>query len=234
MHGTLTLANRPEPHGILFAEDFGDAAPDDASIEEIAPDHAEPEIIEPMFSEAELDAACQAARDAGAEEGRRQAEQASQQKIATALASIAEKLTDARHAVADMAAANAEHLARTVLAALSAALPRLCARHGAAEIQALVGILLPSLDEEPAVVIRVQPDMRADLQEYVGRIAPGKSGSIAVLADEALSHGDVRVEWRYGQARRDTRAILSEISAALNAQDLLDTATAGGEMTHAE
>jgi hypothetical protein len=237
MDGSLLIADRSASPGILFAEDFDDSASGESTggstVQELAPDPTEPEVIEPVFSESELRAACQAAREAGLREGLQQANAANEQKIAAAMAAIADALTDAQRAAKDLATDAADCLARTVLAALSAALPRFCARYGEAEVQGLIAALLPSLDDEPVVTIRVQPAIRDAVQDYVRSVVSEKSDSITVVADETLSHGDVRVEWRNGQARRDTGLILSEIGKVLNAQGLLDDGAAGGETEHA-
>ena len=182
---------------MLYAEDFDDIGGGDL----VAPDPvAEPEIIEPVFTAAELDAA----RAEASAAGRAEAERGLAGSRTQLLARVASSLEDARAAAREVAEQAAEGVARCLLGALAACLPSLCERHGAAELQAFVRTLLPALTEEPRVIVRINPVMMAMMQSEIGGLDDEIAERIQLLATEAVPPGDARVTWGDGSAVRDT------------------------------
>jgi flagellar assembly protein FliH len=200
----------------LFGEDF-DSAP---------PPPPEPEVIEPTFSAAELEAA----RDEGFESGRAaalaEAAAADHAAIREAVARIAEHLHDARDAAADVATRCAEAVARVLLDSLSVALPALCARHGDAELAAVMATLLPALAQEPAITVRVHPHHAAALGHEIERLDPDVAARCRVVGAAAMAPGDLQVAWRNGNATREVSKLWDQVAEALGATGLLDAEAA--------
>ena len=99
-----------------------------------------------------------------------------------------------------------EALARTVLSLLAGALPALCARHGEGEVRAVLRALLPALQAEPRVSVRLHPRLvpgvQAELAGFDADLAAAGLGSPAILvvgevarlADAALVGRIERIE----------------------------------------
>ena len=196
MGSSAQFARRPGLAGVLYAEDFDEV---DDAVAAMPPAEPEPEFIEPVFTAAELEAA----RAEGMEAGRAGAErglQASRNHILQQLADgVAAGMTDAR-AVAEAAA---ESAARCMLGALTACLPALCKRHGAAELQLFTRALLPALTHEPRIVARVHPSMVTVLQDEIDTLDAEIAERIQVLPVHEMLPGDARVNWAEGSAVRD-------------------------------
>jgi flagellar biosynthesis/type III secretory pathway protein FliH len=201
------LHERRHVIGVLYAEDF-DA--EDAS-EPIAP---EPEVIEPLFVAAEMDAA----RAEGHAAGLIEAERGIAASRLQTLDRIATAMTGAADAAAGAAEAAATGIARTILGALSACLPALCERHGATELQALMRAVLPSLTDQPRVTVRVHPLMAPAMADEIAALDAELAERVVLLPSDAVPPGNVRVTWEDGAAQRDAgraRAALNEALAAL-------------------
>lgn len=202
---------------ILFEEDF-DLQPAEVSIAVAPP---EPEVIEPAFSAAELKAARDEAwREADAL-ARAELNAAREQAVETALGAIAEQLRTARSEARIIAEASAEAVAQLVIAGLAAAFPALCRDHGSVEVAAIIREVLPALDSEPRITIRVAPDTVACVEHEIERLDSDVADVIKVIAVETMMPGDVRLQWRGGQAIRDTARLWQDIEAALASAGLL-------------
>ena len=212
MAASTAWPNRPSLLGVLYAEDFDDEVQDLAAQEPGSV--PEPELIEPVFTLAELDAARAEARQAG----RAEAEHGLSESRNRLLALLAEGMAEARAGAYAAAEAGAEGVARCMLTALSTCLPQLCQRHGAAELRALVRTLLPALSEEPRITIRVNPHMLPAMQAEIAVLDAEIAERVHVLPTDALEPGDARVTWADGSAIRDTaraRAAFAEGLASL-------------------
>ena len=188
--------------GILYAEDFDDPHPEPGPQPAPAPP--------PALTQHDIDQACDAAVAAARRQWQDQAEQAQ----TALLAEIASALATARQAAEQIASSTAEAAAQTILAMLSAALPHFCAEHGPAEARAIADHLLPTLQSEPRVVIRVHPDLAPGLQQICAARQTEFGGTITVLP-APLEPGDVKIEWENGALSRDTRQILQAMQDAL-------------------
>jgi flagellar assembly protein FliH len=210
----LRGAERRGRAGVLFGEDFDSPA---------APD---PEVIGPGSAPRGLtDADVAAARaDAWAEghgAGRAAAEAAAAQALAGAAVAMANEMAGLRDELRTAADAAADALARLLLDTLAALFPTLCARHGAAEVRAVVRALLPGLALEPEIVVRASPDTAPALAAEVARALPDEVGRVRVLPDPAMGPADVRLRWQGGTASRDGAALWEEVAAALAPAGLL-------------
>ncbi len=206
---TATRALRPGLLGVLYAEDF-----DDEGTVRASGDHdpaQEPEAIEPVFTPAEIDAARTEARLAGRVEAEHGLAAARNQLLEL----LAVGLADARAGAHDAAAAAAEGVARCMLSALAACLPTFCARHGAAELRALAGALLPALTDEPKITMRIHPQMLPMMQAELQAMDPDLAGRVHVSPTDAVAPGDARITWRDGSAVRDAARVRSAFEDGL-------------------
>ena len=202
----------------LFAEDF-DLAP----ATDMPP---EPEVIEPTFSAAELEAARNHARHAGHAAAVAELAAADHAVIRRTVTEIAAQLANAREAAADVATRSAEAIAALLLDSLALALPALCAGYGDAELAAVIGAVLPALTQEPAITVRLHPRHEAMVTREVERLDPDLAGRTRIVPLATMAPGDVRVVWRNGSATRDTAALWARVSEALGVVGLLQPQTA--------
>lgn len=154
-----------------------------------------------------------AGRAEGIAEGDQSASARSTRQIAAAadtladqVAALAMTMDDARAATlagaVDLAATIARKLAGTLLDT-----------HPVAEIEALIGECLASLNGVPHLVIRCHPDLAEAVRELAtARMATtGFTGRLVVLGEPEQALGDCRLEWVDGGLVRDTTAINADI-----------------------
>ena len=204
--------------GALYGDDF-DAPP----VAE-TPEPAEPEppvVVEPVYSAAALDAA----RMEGQEAGRIACERGLAATRVHMLGLIAEALGAAQAEAAISAEAFAAMVARTMLSAVAACLPTLCAQHGEAELRAVARALLPSLVDEPRITITVNPVMIPALTEEISLFDAAMLDRVVFLPMAALPPGDLRVGWRDGGAVRDAARVRMEVESVLAKLGLLQRET---------
>ena len=201
---------------MLFAEEF-DLAPGVTIIE--AP--AEPEIIAPVFTAANVEAARDAGWSEGREAGHVEAEAAGATLARAALAAIAAELGNATQAAAALAEQAAEEIARLLLDTLMTMLPALCARHGESEVREVIRAVLPPLTREPSITVRVSPQIAAAVRDEIAGLDPELAERVKLVPTEAMTAGDLRVAWHDGTAVRDTRAVWAEVAAVLSGLGLL-------------
>ena len=198
---------------LLFDEDF-DLPPAPA-----AP--PEPEVIEPVFSAAELEAAraevAQAAHDAALAAFETAAAFAARRALDT----IAAEIAAAREDFARAAEQSADGIARLLLDCFAAAFPALSTRHGPGEIAAVLREVLPALRHEPKVVVRLSPHIAAGMTAEIERMDPDFVAHVRVVPTDAVGAGDVRIAWENGGAIRDTAAIWARIESILAPMGLL-------------
>jgi flagellar biosynthesis/type III secretory pathway protein FliH len=212
-----TLADdRRRDARVLFEEDFD--LPPRPSNQEPPP---EPEVIEPLFSAAELDNARAEGWQEGHDQALAAADVAGETMAREALAAIAAQLTQSAAEARAIADAGADAIAQLLLAGFAAAFPTLCQRYGEAEICAVVRTILPVLQSEPKITVRVSPGAVPAVTRELGTLDPEFSAQVQVLAADALSAGDVRIAWRAGNASRDTKRLWQDIEAILAPAGLL-------------
>jgi flagellar assembly protein FliH len=226
MDGTLFPPPRPDVVGVLYAEDFDEDGITAAANPQAAP---EPEVIEPSFTAAELDAARLEGRAIGRHEAERGLAAARNQMVGLLAAGIA----DARDEQRDMAKEAAEAAARCMLSALAACLPALCDKHGVAELQAMVRAVLPALVDEPRITVRINPHMLAPMQAEIAALDIEVAERVRLLPTEAIAPGDVRITWAEGSAIRDTARARTAVEDALAALGLFERETLQRELADA-
>ena len=187
--------HRPSLLGVLYAEDFDE----DGSAPAAAHTTAELEVIDPVFTAAELDAARAEARQAG----RAEAEHGLAGSRNHMLSVLVAGLSDARESARAVAETVADGTAQCILSALAACLPALCEQHGAAELRALVRALLPALSQEPRVTVRVNPHMLSAMQAEIATLDTDAANCVHLIPTDAVPPGDARIGWADGSVVRD-------------------------------
>lgn len=213
---------------VLFEEDF-----DAEAVVPAADLPPEPQIIEPHFSAAEIAAARGAAWGEGRQAGVAEANAGHIAALTRAMTSVASVLADSASELALHAERTADGLARTLMGSLAAMLPALCRAHGETEMRAVLQTILPGLIREPAVTIRVHPRLCDAARTELCRLDPLRAANVSVVPTDAITYGDVRVDWEDGVARRDTRLIWRDIRGVLMDNGLLNVAEAEWEMVDA-
>jgi flagellar biosynthesis/type III secretory pathway protein FliH len=209
-----TLLSRALP-GILFVEDFDrrDAPP--------AAAEAEPEIIDPVLTEADISAARAQGHAEGLEAARGEHEAVQAQLCAAAMSAIADALAATRADAEAVAARVASEAAAAMLALLHAALPAVAEALAGQEVSALLAAVLPALQREPAVEVRLHPDI---LARVAAELPHDTAARLTLAGDAAMARGDALVTWRDGEMRRDMGAFWNDVSLALGEYALPDAA----------
>lgn len=208
-----TVFARPRGRGGLFSIDF-DAPPEPA-----AP--PEPEVIEPVFSIAELDAARAEAWRDGHAAAMADAVRDHEAVARDTLATVAAALADARSAAVGSAQDAAEALARLLFDCFASAFPSLAARQGEAEVRSIVSHVVPLMHHEPTITVRVSPNAAEIIERDIAILNPDLADQVRVIATDTVAVGDVRIAWRNGTAVRDTAAIWANIESVLAPAGLL-------------
>lgn len=203
----------------LFEEDFDRPPPPETP--------PEPEIIEPVYSAAELAAARAEAWREGHDTAQAEAHASDTASAAAALRLIAEQVAASRAEAAIVAEQESGALAGLLMDCLGAAFPVLCAAHGEAELLAIMRILLPALTQEQRVVVRIHPDSALAAQQEIERLDPDLLPLVELSPAVAIPRGDIRVAWRGGGAVRDCVALWNQIAGILAPAGLLPVPGAG-------
>ncbi|MEJ0010039.1 MAG: FliH/SctL family protein [Alphaproteobacteria bacterium] len=188
----------------------------------------------PVFSEAELAAARDAAKQLGYAEG----VEAGLAQAATEEAARRKDLTEAGQRIAGQLAQLAGTYSQLIaqqsveLSALVVAIARKVAgealdARGVDTIAALVKSCLPVVYGRPRVTIELHPDLLDDARDAIRPLieASGLESEIAFKGSETLARHDVRVDWGNGQAHRSGDAIWREIEALLGQVPLVPDMT---------
>jgi len=215
MHSAFDFASGHR--AILFEEDFDRPPP---------PPPPEPEIAEPSFNEAELETARSGAWDEGYATASEAANTAAARAAGQALANIADQIAAANNAMQATAEQSAEAIARLVMAGFAAAFPALCARHGGAEVNAILRMVLPALYQEPKITVRANPSTVAAITRLIADLDPELEPRVHLVSTDAMAAGDVRVTWSEGGANRDTATLWDAIEGVLGQSGLLPAGTA--------
>jgi flagellar assembly protein FliH len=174
----------------------------------------------PLFTEAEMQGACDVARrqgeEAGATRGRTEAVAAFDKQIATALSTIAQQTA----AIAKGVAAEAQAAGKSVdlaLAIVKKLHPALVERQGLAEIEAVLAQCLESLKQEPRLVAYVHGARLDALQERLAQLSAssGFEGRVVLIGNDEMGQSDCRVEWADGGVEREAGRIWRAIEETL-------------------
>jgi flagellar biosynthesis/type III secretory pathway protein FliH len=199
------------PGVLLFDEDF--------DVPAAAP---EPEVILPVFSAAEL----MAARDEAAQNSRdsalAEAEVTERAVAGRTLAQIAAQITESRLEAMSIAEQSAEAIARLLLDCFATAFPALSARHGPAELAAVLREILPALHREPKITVRISPHMISAMTEEIHSLDADLLARVRLVPTDAVAPGDARITWENGAAIRDAASLWEQIENILAPAGLLN------------
>ncbi len=214
--GTRSSETRPPAGGAtLFGEDF-DRPP-------APPPPPEAVVAAPVFSAAELDTARDAANLAGRDAARAEFETSTKAAAGKALAGIAAQIEAAREEAASIAEQSAAAVARLLLDCFALSFPALSTRHGANEAAAVLREILPALQREPKISVRVNPHIAAAMTSEIQSLDPDLAAKIRLIPTDAMTEGDVRIAWDHGTAVRDAAALWRQIEDVLAPAGLLTT-----------
>lgn len=195
----------------IFETDFDNYQAPEPKQEEIV-EEAEPiEEEAPTYSEDELNAAREEAFAAGRQEGANEATDASERKIADALAAIEGGLSElfrTQEKTNETMLKSAISVAATVARKL---FPDLNRKNALGEIENLVVTTMEKVMEEPKVTVRVSEELRPGLEQRIDSLIKGCEGKLTVLGDADMALGDCKIEWKEGGAERNTGAMWKDI-----------------------
>lgn len=145
--------------------------------------------------------------------GQAQARGEAEQRIAAALAVIADGLSRLDQGLAGIETRLETEAVEVAVAVAAKLAPELIKREPFAEISALADDCFSQLVKTPHVVVRIGPDIHEAAKDKLEEIARAKGfeGRLVVLADAAMAPGDCRIEWADGGVNRDSAATLSAI-----------------------
>ncbi len=206
----------------MFDRDFGPhrpAAPKPEQPAAVAEAVAEalPPPPPPMFTEDEINLARESAFEEGRRRGGAEAAEATETRVAQALATIAGAVGDLARRQEEANDEAARNAVRVAFAAVRKVLPAACETYAFEEAAHVVEEVIGHVLDEPRIIVRVA----AGLVEAVrGRLeavaeAHGFEGRVVVQADARQGVGDCRVEWTDGGAERDQARLLADVDAAV-------------------
>ena len=221
--------------GILYAEDFDDDP--ELSPPADLPSIPEPAPAPPSFTLADLEAAQRIARTEAVQAARVEWERSALHDRTQSLAAIASAVTGVQQEARVLADTVADGTTRTILSVLAGLLPELCTQHGGAEVRALLRHLLPTLTQQPRIVVRVAPAVLDGVRQDLALLDEDLAAAVELTA-APLTPGDARVPWTDGSLNRDQAAIRHAVTAALTELGLLEPVTVARthqrSMAHAE
>lgn len=153
----------------------------------------------------------------GYEAGQAQARGEQNERIAKALASLAEQAVMLDGKLKDIEARLESEAVQVAFAVASKLAPELIAREPFAEIEVLATDCFRQLIATPQISIRVGEDLYDSAKQKLEEIARarGFEGRIEVSVDPALAAGNCRIEWAEGGIVRDSEATLKVIDEAV-------------------
>ena len=188
-----------------FDLDFDAPEPDPAELVE-AEEEQEPEVVVPTFSEEDLERARKEGYDKGHDAGRREATEATEQKLLETVEAAGQHLTTLCNAQLEANQEIAKEMITVAVAIAKKMFPDLNARNALGEVERVVQETLKAITDEPRVQIQVPPELREPFMERLSTLTnrAGFDGKVFVNPDPSLNAGDCRVEWSNGAAVRDT------------------------------
>lgn len=146
--------------------------------------------------------------------GQAQAQGEAGERIAVALAALADGLARIHQALSGIETRLETEAVEVAVAVAGKLAPELIAREPLAEISALATECFRHLVTAPHVTVRIGADIyeaaKAKLEEIAR--ARGFEGRMVVVTDETLRPGDCRIEWAEGGLVRDEAATLETIN----------------------
>lgn len=169
------------------------------------------------FSEDDLARAHAEGVAEGREQAGAEAADAVERRVADALDTLGDRLSDLlahREDAFARAVGDATSVATTIARKM---VPELYRRNAAGEIEHAVATILERMLEKPMLTVRVSEPLRDDLAERIAALAErrGFAGRVTVTADPETAEGDCRVEWAGGGAELNAADRWREIDAII-------------------
>jgi flagellar biosynthesis/type III secretory pathway protein FliH len=196
---------------LLFDEDF-----------DLPAKPPEPEVIEPVFTAAELLAAREQAAQESHDRAIAEAEGSARITASRSLAEIAAQITLARDDAVAVAEQSAEAIARLLLDCFATAFPALSARHGPGELAAVLREILPALHREPKITVRINPGLVPVITEELRSLDADLAAHVRLIPADNVAVGDARITWENGTATRDAASLWRQIENVLAPAGLLN------------
>ncbi len=209
-----------------FTFDLDFDAPEEPETPEPEVEEEEEEEIVPTFSEEEVEEARQKGFDAGKEEGRREAADATEQKLLETIEQACTQLADVYNTQTEANREIGREMISVATAIAKKMFPDLNARNALGEVERVVQETLKAVTEEPRIQIMVNPELREPLSERLSTMThrAGFEGKVFVNPDPAMQLGDCRIEWSNGAAVRDSEEMWQMIDKIIeeNLHDIPD------------
>ena len=198
--------------GVLYVEDFDEPQPIIGVAKPSAPP-AEPIVVEPTFSLADLRHAAERAQEEGRALAHHEAELAATALRTAALSDISSALQRSRNDLEALARRSASATASTLLAMMASLLPAFARLQARDETAALLRLLLPAMSHEPDLTIRVHPTLADGLRQDLAALLADGQTNVSWITSDSMEPGDVSVRWNGGTMVRDTTALCAQIAA---------------------
>jgi flagellar assembly protein FliH len=177
----------------------------------------------PTFSEAELRAAVEAARQeaaaAAAASVRSEMLASLERRQADALSGLSERLAASQDKLEHMIAARAGASRELALALARTLAGGALARQPLADVETMLRELVVRLEGMPWLELRLAPDLLEAGQAALARAAEEAdyAGELRVIADPKLGPGEARLSWQDGAAERGLVSLEAEVIALVEA-----------------
>ena len=186
-------------------------------------DHIEEDLLEPeeppppTFTEAEIEAAKNAAFRRGQTQGIEEEKNSREQHLASAMDVLAKNMAmlfaqeQAREAVYER---EAVELVGVLLKRLY---PHFSQQNGFDELKASLHQIIASQSGRQSVLVRVAPDMTDGIERFLKDLQARQSDILfTVKGDESLSGTQCELSWEHGGARHDPESIANQIMDILS------------------
>jgi flagellar assembly protein FliH len=170
----------------------------------------------PSLTPADLEAAVAEARaeavSATASRVRAELEASLKAREVLALEALGRQLDERQAAYLGALAELRDEAREVILEVARAVAPGAFARAPLANVERLLEELVPSLDAQPRLELKLAPGLAAAGREGLARIAAasGFQGEIVVEPDPSMAPGDARLSWQGGAAERSTQTLTEE------------------------
>ena len=212
----------PEPEEVKMQEDpekpeASDTVADMPAVS-VPPSSVSPSDI-PVFTENQLKAAEEKAREegrlSGVEEGREAAWQEAmvslEKQNSDTLISIDAALKNIMGKLEESADTSFSTAVDFALAVCKKAVPALCATNAVEEIRTLLKKNLHFLKDEPKISLCLTPFLADRIKPVLADLIKKESygGKIAIVRDDSLAPGDCRIEWKNGGLEKNVQDVLN-------------------------
>ncbi len=183
------------------------------------PERAAPEPAPAGYTDADLERVRAAAHAAGRAEAEAASADAAQLRLAAALESIADRLTNATKAAAAMETAWSAAAARIATGVVRKMLPALRRRSADDDVLEVFRSVFAGQAEPAALTVTVAAELHEAVAPKLAELAErqGFAQPVAVTADPEMAAGDCRISWAGGGAVRDQAALWASVEVAVAA-----------------